>query len=100
MGIRSLCSIALAVLLLFAAYLALSIPAATDRTLDKRELLATINNTTNVVELQTLATAKISVLCNYHRIGSRLLYSALGISLLTAILLLLAVFSTRSQRSD
>ena len=100
MGFRSFCSVALGIVLLFAGYLALSIPAATDRTLDKQDILASVTSATNLVELQNFATAKISVLCNYHQIGARLLYISLGVCLLVAVLILFALFSTRSENSD
>jgi hypothetical protein len=100
MSVRLFCSIALAIVLLFAAYLALSIPAATDRTLDKAAILRTISNTTNVVELQNYSKAQVSVLCNYHNISATLLYASLATCFVVALLLIFAILATPSGKNN
>jgi hypothetical protein len=78
----------------FAGYLALNIPAAVSKTFNKGEMLAKVDNTTNLVELQNITKAHISLLCNYNLIGGRLLTAALATCLLTALLLVFALISS------
>jgi disulfide bond formation protein DsbB len=97
---RLACSIALAIVVLFGGYLALSIPAATDRTLDKAAILQTISSTTNVFELQNYSTAQVSVLCNYHNISARLLYASMATCFAVALLLLFAIFAAPGGKQN